>query len=96
VSKVLDSLKKPFDAKGMSLKCSVNQEHKLFGNTEEQIIAIWAETNKIACDKGHIFHEFAELWIKISYTDNEPCEYNIELGNVSCVECTAPFRVQGF
>jgi hypothetical protein len=82
VSKVLGTIEKPFDEKGMSLKCSVNPEHEHFGKTSKQIIDIWADSNKLACDNGHTFHLYAENWIRLSYEEDSVNESF--LGNEIC------------
>lgn len=63
-SKVLESLKKPFDPKPMAIKCSQNPNHEHFGKTPEQIIELWQSKTDNACDVGHEFHLVAENYLK--------------------------------
>ena len=79
VSKVLGTIEKPFNEKEMSLKCSVNPQHEHFGKKPDEILQIWNDSNKVACDDGHKFHNFGENWIRLQYCQDK--NEGILLGN---------------
>jgi hypothetical protein len=64
VTKILDYLKPKFDSEVQAKRCSENQNYYLFGKTKEEILQVWDNQNAQACERGHLFHLFAEKVVK--------------------------------
>lgn len=50
----------PFDSIAMAKKCAANPKHPLYGKTEEEILAAWAEKRDAAAAAGTRVHAFGE------------------------------------
>jgi hypothetical protein len=64
VSKILETLTPKFDDITMSEKCSINKKHEHFGKTPDEILEIWKEKNKVACENGSKFHDNVQMFLE--------------------------------
>ena len=67
VSKILYALKKPFDEKKMSLKCSENPNHEHYGKKPDDIIKIWREK----AQHSRVIGNNLDNYIDISLTNSK-------------------------
>jgi hypothetical protein len=73
VSKLLSLYKDPFDRDYFAAK-----KAKQLGKTQEEVIKIWEETNKKACDKGQNIHSIVETFLKTDEVLDANLVYDFE------------------
>jgi hypothetical protein len=73
VSKLLSLYKEPFDRDYFAAK-----KAKQLGKTQDEVVKMWEQNNKTACDKGQNIHSIVEAYIKDGEVLDDKLIYDFE------------------